>query len=104
MRARADSEFMTISREATIRRAPDVRLTRTGGEGVLVDEHRGSVHVVNGAAVRVWELCSDEIAFDDLVEAMARDYEVDDALLRGDLEDVLETLDGLGLVTVSAFA
>jgi hypothetical protein len=93
---------MTISEHSRVIPAPNVLLTRAGDEGVLVDEGRGSVHVVNATAARVWELCDGGTTFEGLIDAMTIEYRVSASEIRPDLESVLETFCDLQLVSVSS--
>ncbi|HEY4347543.1 MAG TPA: HPr-rel-A system PqqD family peptide chaperone [Gaiellaceae bacterium] len=81
-----------------ITRRADVTLTRTGGEALLVDERGGSVHVVNGTAARLWELCERSPTIEELAESLATSYELMETDVRRDVEKMVETLEGLGLL------
>jgi PqqD family protein of HPr-rel-A system len=93
---------MPIDAKSRVTRADDVLLTRAGDQGVLVDEARGAVHVVNETAARIWELCGKGPTLEELIQAMTDEYDVAATELRPDIEDVLESFTQLELVSISA--
>jgi PqqD family protein of HPr-rel-A system len=93
---------MPIDGKSRVTRANDVLLTRAGDQGVLVDEARGAVHVVNETAARIWELCAMGPTLEELIQAMSEEYDIAATELAPDLEDVLETFTQLELVSLSA--
>ena len=76
-------------------------LTRTGDEAVLVDARNGTVHVVNGTAARIWELCALEPTFGGVLTAMSSEYQLPDDRLRDDVAGMLETFCELQLIACS---
>jgi Coenzyme PQQ synthesis protein D (PqqD) len=91
-----------ISNGSKITRSRGVSMTRTGDEAVLVNETSGQVHVVNGTAARIWELCEGDPTVGDLLGAMTREYQVGDDDLRSDVESLLRTFSGLQLLAVTS--
>jgi PqqD family protein of HPr-rel-A system len=87
--------------EAIVRRG-DVSLKRTGDEGLLLDERSGKVHVLNGTAAEVWELCSSSPTLDGLTAGLARAHALDAATVREDVERVVERFRELGLLEPGA--
>lgn len=93
---------MPIDGNARVTRAADVLLTRAGDQGVLVDEARGAVHVVNETAARIWELCGERPTLEELIQTMIEEYDIAATEVRPDVEDVLETFTRLELVSISS--
>ena len=73
-------------------------LTRTGAEGLLVDEQNGKVHVVNHTAAQLWDLCDGAPTIDQLVVALAAAYDVSDETVRTDVEEIVGVFGDLGLL------
>jgi PqqD family protein of HPr-rel-A system len=94
----AETGTVELTDTSRVVRRADVSLTRTGDEAVLVDEARGSVHVVNHTAARLWELCDGSPTVGELVGSMADDYEVDAKVVQPDVERMLGTFRELGLL------
>jgi PqqD family protein of HPr-rel-A system len=89
--------------QARFARVPHVVLSRTGDEAVLIDEKRGSAHVVNHTAAELWELCDGEPTVPELTEALADAYGVERSAgarssVRQDVERMLTLFGELGLV------
>lgn len=93
----------TRGEQARFVRAAHVVLSRTGDEAVLIDEKRGSAHVVNHTAAQLWELCDGEPTAPELTEALADAYGFEQdpgarSSVRQDVERILTTFHELGLV------
>jgi hypothetical protein len=95
---------MTLTGASRITRNHDVQLTRTGDQAVLVDSTNGNVHVVNGTAARIWELCAVEPTFGGLLAAMSQEYRLPDDQLKDDVASMLETFCELQLIACSPAA
>ena len=70
---------------------------------MLIDERRGSVHVVNHTAAQLWELCDGEPTAPELTDALADVYGLEEGAaarssVRQDVERILTTFGELGLV------
>jgi Coenzyme PQQ synthesis protein D (PqqD) len=91
---------MTLDSGSRITRSQDVQLTRTGDGAVLVDTRNGKVHVVNGSAARLWELCDEERTVEELVGMISSEYQVRNEEIGPDIQGVLETFCELQLVSV----
>jgi PqqD family protein of HPr-rel-A system len=89
---------LTAAGEARVTRRQDVVLTMTGGEALLIDEQSGSVHVVNGTAAQLWELCDGDPTVGELVDSIARVYELAREAVRDDVERMIVTFRELGLL------
>jgi PqqD family protein of HPr-rel-A system len=74
-----------------------VTLERLGEEAILHDRDGGRVHVVNGSAARLWELC-DGRTVDEIVAAFAASYGAPADAVRGDVQSALTALRALGVL------
>jgi len=78
-------------------RSSAVTLERLGEEAILHDRDGGRVHVVNGSAARLWELC-DGRTVDEIVAAFAASYGSPPDAVRGDVQSALTALRALGVL------
>ncbi len=84
-------------------RAAHVVLSRKGDDAVLIDERRGSAHVVNHTAAELWKLCEGAPTAPELTEALADAYGLERSpgarsSVRQDVERILTIFSELGLV------
>ena len=84
--------------ESTFVRRGDVSLKRTGDEALLLDERNGQVHVLNGTAAEVWELCAGDSTVEGVATALASSYGLGQEAVRDDVENIVETFRELGLL------
>jgi hypothetical protein len=70
-------------------------------ETIVVDPARRQVHLLNETAARVWELCATPRSLDQLVTALADEYEVSADELRKDVGDLLASLGDRHLVVAA---
>ena len=62
------------------RQNPDFPATILGGEAAIVTPVDSRLHVLNGVATRVWELCEGEgIEFAELLSALLDEFDVAEA-------------------------
>ncbi|HEV3407582.1 MAG TPA: PqqD family protein [Gaiellaceae bacterium] len=80
-------------------RSAAVTLERVGQEAILHDRERGRVHVVNGSAAHLWELCDGRATLDEIVAAFAASYGAPPDAVRADVEGVVATFRDLGVLT-----
>ena len=67
---------------------------------VLLDLDTGIYFGLDPVGTRMWNLLAEHRATEKVVEAMLGEYEVEEARLRGDLEDLVRKLAEKGLVKV----
>jgi PqqD family protein of HPr-rel-A system len=80
-------------------REPTLPFQRLDEEAIVVDPRTREVHLLNETGARIWELLEEESTVDELVEALADEYEgaAPDAL-RAEVEGFIADLGGKGLV------
>jgi PqqD family protein of HPr-rel-A system len=76
-----------------------VTLERVGREAILHDRERGRVHVVNGSAARLWELCDGRAALDEIVVEFAASYKTSPEAVRDDVETTVAAFRDLGVLS-----
>ena len=74
-------------------------LERVDREAILHDQERGRVHVVNGSAARLWELCDGRGTVDEIVVAFVSSYGAGPDAVRADVEVAVARFRDLGVVT-----
>jgi PqqD family protein of HPr-rel-A system len=81
------------------RRESALPFQRMDGETIVVDPRLGEVHLFNETASRIWELLETASSTDDLVAALAQEYEgAPDEELRREVETFLSDLGSKGLL------
>jgi PqqD family protein of HPr-rel-A system len=73
-------------------RGAQVVLERVGREAILHDRSTGRVHVLNGSAARVWELCDGARGVEEVTATFAAHYGLAPAEVAGDVARVVEHL------------
>jgi hypothetical protein len=56
------------------------------GRAALVTGHDNKLHLLNPTGTTIWRRAESECSFDDLVEALVAEFEVDTATARRDIE------------------
>lgn len=79
-------------------RSTEATLERVGNEAILYDKARGSAHVLNGAAARLWELCDGESTIDEVTSTFAFSFGLTESAVREDVERVVSALRALHLL------
>ena len=83
---------MTVAAGARWRRVADLPFQTLDEETLVVDPLRREVHLLNETATRVWQLCASPRTLDDMVSALADEY---DAAVDDLRQDVVQLLEGL---------
>lgn len=84
-----------------VTRQPGMIEANVGGELVGLHIDRGTCFGFNATATRIWELLEVPQTVDQLVTRLTEEHDVADAECRADLADVLRSLEGEQLVTLS---
>ncbi len=80
------------------RRNPDLIGAAIDDEMVMMSVEHGQYYGLGGVAPRVWELIEKPCTLDGLVNAIVKEYEVDQETCRNDLVGFLAQMESLGLV------
>ena len=68
----------------------------------LVDPQGRTLHVLNGTALALWELCDGETTVDEMVEAACALFDGDEQTVRLDIEATVDRFTSAGLLTWEA--
>jgi len=84
---------------ATFRRDPTLPFQRMAEEVIVIDPKTRHVHLFNETAARVWELLETKSSVDELVEALADEYEgASPETLRAEVQALVTDLSAKGLL------
>ena len=75
-------------------RHPDAAFQVVDGKAMIVVPTTKSVHVVNEIGTRIWDLIDGERSVSEILDEIAKDYQVERPKLETDLREFVETLDG----------
>jgi hypothetical protein len=88
-----------MSDAKTFRRDNALPFQRMSEELLVVDPKSRNVHLFNETGGRIWELLAEATSVDDLVSALADEYEgATPEALRAEVESFLADLQGKGLL------
>jgi PqqD family protein of HPr-rel-A system len=92
---------MTTTQNTTWHRDPELPHQKLDEETIVVDPARREVHLLNETAARVWELCETPRSLDELVDALADEYDAADDELRASVAELLNALGEKRLVVAA---
>ena len=82
---------------------PEVRTTPSDEDGsVLINLQSGKVFSLNGVGAKVWTMLEQGATFDDVLDALSREYNLPSAELRNDLGGFIKELARKDLLKVTA--
>jgi hypothetical protein len=89
---------MIVQERLSVEPAPHVLSQEVEGETVLLDPQEERYFVLDDVGTRVWELLTEHRDVDAVVAQMLREFEVEEAALRTDIDELLARLRAAGLV------
>jgi hypothetical protein len=78
--------------------SPEVVYRRLGEAGVLVHLETNHVFEINATGLRVWELVQEGRSVSGIVDALTREFQIDQASARTDVDQLLDELLARGLL------
>ena len=72
------------------------------GELIAMSVDQGACYGMNPVGTRIWALLAEPRSIDSLCDQLVQEYDVDPAICRRDVVDLLEALSAEQLVTVKA--
>jgi hypothetical protein len=88
----AKTDVVTPDASRTWRRNTDLPFQRFEEDTIIVDPKRREVHLLNETAARVWELLEAPRTLEEIVAALAGEYDVPYDQLYGSVADLLADL------------
>ena len=70
-------------------------------EALVVDVSGGTLYPLNSVAARIWELCDGARSVEDIVHALAHEFDAEDAVIRRDAERFIDELTAARLVEIA---
>lgn len=89
---------MTAATDRRPQRRADVERLPARGGAALLDRRSGRLHVLNGSALAIWELCDGETETAEMVEAVSELVGLPVPAAAADVERALMELDLAGLL------
>jgi hypothetical protein len=80
-------------------RRPDVKIQRVEGETLVLDEQNGYIHQLNPTASFIWSQCDGKSTTTEIVQRLARQFNVEDGVANKDVSDIIKKLRGLKLLS-----
>lgn len=81
-----------------IRISDEVVFRDLAGEAVLLDLASGTYFGLNAVGTRIWHLIADHGSTDGIIEALLAEYEVEETLLRKEVDALIQQLIEKGLL------
>jgi hypothetical protein len=80
----------------------EVVWTKLGDEVAILNSETGTYFGLDPIGSRIWCLMADGCALDEVVAKLLTEYEVDEARVRNDLQELIEELKQRALVQVAS--
>lgn len=87
---------MRVEKEFVLREIAGDYIIIPTGKTVL--EFNGLI-TVNEVGVAIWNMLQEEVSFEDLVQGILAEYEVEEEVAREDIQEFLDTLISGGILT-----
>lgn len=81
-------------------RTDNVSVREVDGEGVLFNEEDGSLHILNGSSMFIWQLLDGQVSLNSLAEKVADHFAISTTEARDDVYDLANKLTELHLVEI----
>jgi antirestriction protein len=88
-----------LALDLVLRPNPEVIAKRIDQNTVLVDIATSNIFELNETGTRIWELLSQELNVEQIVQHLASEFEVEDSQAAEELRTLLSQLRDQGLVT-----
>lgn len=69
-------------------------------EALVVDVKTGVLYPLNGVAARIWQLCDGERTLDEIVAALAAEFDAEEATIREDARRFVDELANARLISL----
>lgn len=80
-------------------RNSDLISSRVDSDVVMMSFSKGEYYGISGVGSRIWELLETPTTVGHIVEKLCEEYEVEDEICRADVEEFVDRLDSLGLLS-----
>jgi Coenzyme PQQ synthesis protein D (PqqD) len=90
------------TKEMNLKIPDDVMFRILGDEAVILNVASGVYFGLDSVGTRMWQLMSEHGSTDKVIEALVDEYEVEEAQVRQDLDNLIRQLSDKGLVITDA--
>lgn len=90
--------------DEVVRRCAQLVEAEVDGELVALHVERGTCYGFNGTATRIWNLLEEPKRVSELRDALLEEFDVDPATCEAQLRELLDDLQGDGLIELQANA
>ena len=91
-----------LAGDAVVVRNGGLLTTEVDGELMAMTVDRGICYALDGVGTRIWALIAEPRSVDDICEALVGEFDVEAAVCRKDVVELLQGLRSEGLVTIRA--
>jgi hypothetical protein len=96
-----NTNLMHAESNARYRRHPDVSIARSADHLVLMDPDERLFYGVDVLGRQIWDMLGEPRSAEEIVQALAAQYDVAHSTLHADVSAFLSALQGARLVTIS---
>jgi hypothetical protein len=93
-----------VAGDEVVRRSAQLVEAEVDGELVALHVERGTCYGFNGTATRIWNLLEEPKRVSELRDALLEEFDVDPATCEAQLRELLDDLQGDGLIEIRADA
>lgn len=86
---------------SAVEATPTLLVQELAGEAVILDLQSDQYFGLDDVATRMWQLLREHASPEAIIPILLDEYEVDEATLRRDLADLIESLAERGLIQVT---
>lgn len=87
-----------MNKEQAIAISRSARWRRVGDEGVVLNQAKAEVIVVNNLGVRILECLSHSLSLKKMIDALGSEYDVESSVLETDISSFLDQLIEAGII------
>ena len=84
----------------TIMRNEDVAYRILNEEAVMLNPEDNQIHLLNDVGTFIWEQLVENNKFEDLIDAICEEFDVEKNQAKQDLDEFINLLDQKGLITL----
>lgn len=90
-----------IKSDAIICRNDNIPTIELDGDVAMMSVEKGKYYGLNSVASRIWELLQESQIFNNLIDVLLKEYDVEKTTCEQDVSELLISLNEAGLITIS---
>ncbi|PLX01295.1 MAG: PqqD family protein [Marinilabiliales bacterium] len=91
-----------ITADTKIQRKQDIVFNRMDNEVVMLNLEKGEYYGLDEIGSRIWDIIEDEISFQNLIQKLMEEFEVEESMCAADTKDFLMDLHEKKLLVIQA--